>query len=165
MRTDALVELLLQNGKYANLDLAEYRADVEAQAKRFRSIPTSQFFVEMMNLYTHYNIEPPEITYKLGKAFLAIYGMNNFIQNNTKTKDLLAPQIIEFYLNRVANDVTSMITSSLEIVPDLLVTMSDKGVIQGLSEQIPKIDLFKQQLHSTLEHCDEVLAFFNLKAR
>ncbi len=165
VRTDALVELLLQNGKYANLDLAEYRADVEAQAKRFRSIPTSQFFVEMMNLYTHYNIEPPEITYKLGKAFLALYGMNNFIQNDTNTKDLLAPQIVEFYLRRAVDDTTSIFTSGLEILPDFLTTAADKGIISGFSEQILKLDSLKQQLRTTLEHCDEVLAFFNLKAR
>ena len=165
VRTDQLVKLLLQNGKYTNLDPAKYRADVEAQAKRFRSVPTSQFFIEMINLYTHYNIEPPEITYKLGKAFLALYGMNNFIQNDTNTKDLLAPQIVEFYLRRAVDDTTSIFTSGLEILPDFLTTAADKGIISGFSEQILKLDSLKQQLRTTLEHCDEVLAFFNLKAR
>ena len=103
VRTDKLVELLLQNGKYRNLDRAQYRADVEAQAKRFRDIPTSHYFIEMMNLYTRYDIEPPEITYKLGKAFLALYGINNFIGNTTNTRELLAQQIVEYYLNRASD--------------------------------------------------------------
>lgn len=165
VRTDQLVELLLQNGKYSNLDREKYRADVEAQAKRFRNVPTSQFFVEMMNLYTHYNIEPPEITYKLGKAFLALYGMNNFIQNSTNTKDLLAPQIADFYLRRAVDDATNIFTSGFEILPDFLVAAADKGFISSFSEQIPKLDSFKQQLHASLDHYDEILAFFNLKTR
>lgn len=163
VRTDKLVELLLQNGKYTNLDRVQYRADVEAQARRFRTIPTSQFFVEMINLYTRYNIEPPEITYKLGKAFLALYGMNNFIENATNTKTLLGPQIMEYYLTRASVDATKLITSGLEILPEFLTAVSDKGIIQGLAEQLIKLDGLKDQFLTTLDHCDETFSFFNAK--
>lgn len=163
VRTDKLVELLLQNGKYVNLDRTQYRADVEAQARRFCTIPTSQFFVEMMNLYTRYNIEPPEITYKLGKAFLALYGMNNFIENATNTKELLGSQIVEYYLTRASTDATNLITSGLEILPDFLTAVADKGIIQGVAEQLIKLDSLKDQFSATLDHCDEILSFFNMK--
>ncbi len=161
VRTDKLVELLLQNGKYTDLDREQYRADVEAQARRFRSIHASQFFVEMMNLYTRYNIEPPEITYKLGKAFLALYGMNNFIENPTNTKELLGTQIIEYYLNRATDDVTTLVTSGLEILPNFLTTATEQGIIRGLAEQMISLGALKDQFTATLDHCDEILAFFN----
>lgn len=163
VRVDALVELLLQNGKYTNLDRAKYRADVEAQARRFRAIPTSQYFVEMMNLYTRYNIEPPEITYKLGKAFLALYGMNNFVENSTNTKELLASQIAEYYLTRASEDATNLITTGLDFLPDFLTVVSEKGIIHGVAAQIVKLDTFKTELRAVADHCDEVLAFLDLK--
>lgn len=164
VRTDKLVELLLQNGKYTNLDRVQYRADVEAQARRFRIIPTSQYFVEMMNLYTRYNIEPPEITYKLGKAFLALYGMNNFIENATNTKTLLGPQIVEYYLNRAHDDVTALVKSGLDFLPDFVSAISDQGIIAGLAEQIVKLDCLRDQFFTILDHGDEILSFFKPEA-
>ncbi len=161
VRTDKLVELLLQNGKYTDLDHEQYRADVEAQAKRFRSIHASQFFVEMMNIYTRYNIEPPEITYKLGKAFLALYGMNNFVENPINTKELLGAQVIEYYLNRAADDVTKLVASGLEILPNFLTTASERGIVRGLAEQLISLDRLKNQFSAALDHCDEIFAFFN----
>lgn len=161
VRTDKLVELLLQNGKYTDLDREQYRADVEAQAKRFRSIHASQFFVEMMNIYTRCNIEPPEITYKLGKAFLALYGMNNFVENPINTKELLGAQVIEYYLNRATDDVTTLVASGLEILPNFLTTASEQGIVRGLAEQLISLDRLKNQFSATLDHCDEILAFFN----
>ena len=161
VRTDKLVELLLQNGKYTNLNREQYRTDVETQAKRFRSIHASQFFVEMMNIYTRYNIEPPEITYKLGKAFLALYGMNNFVENPINTKELLGAQVIEYYLNRAADDVTTLVASGLEILPNFLTTASERGIVRGLAEQLISLDRLKNQFSATLDHCDEILAFFN----
>lgn len=163
VRVEPLVELLLQNGKYTNLDRAQYRADVEAQARRFRTIPTSQYFVEMMNLYTRYNIEPPEITYKLGKAFLAIYGMNNFVENTTNTKELLAPQIVEYYFTRAADDATSLISTGLDFLPEFLTAVSEKGIMRGATEQLIKLDTFKTQLRAVADHCDEVLSFLDVK--
>ena len=116
-----------------------------------------------MNLYTRYNIEPPEITYKLGKAFLAIYGMNNFVENTTNTKELLASQIIEFYLTRASEDATNLVSTGLDFLPDLLTAMNEKGIIHGAAEQIVKLDALKTQFRAVADHCDEILSFLNLK--
>ena len=115
----------------------------------------------MMNIYTRYNIEPPEITYKLGKAFLALYGMNNFVENPINTKELLGAQVIEYYLNRATDDVTTLVASGLEILPNFLTTASEQGIVRGLAEQLISLDRLKNQFSATLDHCDEILAFFN----
>lgn len=159
VRTDQLVELLLQNGKYTDLDRAQYRADVEAQARRFRGTPTAQFFVEMINLYTRYNIEPPEITYKMGKAFLALYGINNVIGNTVGTKELLVSQIVEYYLNRAADDAKTLTAMGVEMLPSLLNAIAEQGIIHGLAKQFAQLDQLKGKFRTTLEHCDEILAF------
>ncbi len=163
VRTDKLVELLLQNGKYVNLDREQYSAEVEAQARHFRNIHAAQFFVEMMNLYTRYNIEPPEITYKMGKTFLALYGMNNFIENTVNTEDLLGPQLVEYYVNQIGTDITNLVASGLDTLLDFLTTTCEKGFVCGLTEQIVRLNGLKNQFAVTLEHCDEALSFFKVE--
>ena len=160
VRIDKLIKLLLDSSECTEFNYAEYRATIEAQAKRFRTTPVTQFFVEMINIYTRYNMAPPDIPFKMAKSFVALYGINNFIENRIDTKSLLAGQIAEYYIRRASSDLEKVTAGSLNFLPNLLINITEQGVAKGLATQAMALGDLKSDFQTTLEHCDELLGFF-----
>lgn len=159
-RTDKLIKLLLDSSECTEFNYAEYRATIENQAKRFKTTPVTQFFIEMINIYTRYNMAPPDILFKMAKAFVALYGINNFIDNRTDTSTLLAAQIAEYYVRRTVEDLEKVTTGGVSLLPDLITNIAEHGLVKGIATQAIVISKFKAELATTIERCDELLGFF-----
>ena len=160
VRTDKLIELLLKDSDYTAFDHSEFRAAIEAEIQRFQSIPVTQFFVEMIMVYTKYNIAPPEVLFKMAKAFIALYGINNFINNTVDTKELLMGQVIEYYVDRAAKDLKTIIHTGGDILPDVLTAVSEQGLSHGIATGIQTIGKLHEEFGQILENCQEILALF-----
>ena len=158
-RTDKLIELLLADSSFTSFDRAEYRATIEDEVRRFRGMPVTQFFVEMIGIYTHYNISPPTILFKMAKAFVALFGINTFIENSIDTEALLMSQVVEYYLERAKTDAEDLVRSGLRILPNFLAASLEHGAIHGFATQVQALNGLHRQFTDTLDHCQEVLAF------
>ncbi len=159
-RTDAagIVELLLNYSKTAEYDRDKLTADVLAAAQKFHSMPVTHFFVEMINVFTGYNISPPPAMFKMAKAFMALYGINNFTENLRDTESLLARQVTEYYLRRTAQDFHNILHSGLRLAPNLLNNTLRNGPITALASEISMLQDFTTQLSKTSNHCHEALS-------
>ncbi len=157
-----VLEILLQHSHYEAFDRQALEQAVQAKANQFQSIPVPQFFVEMIGVFTQYNIEPPEILFKAAKAFLAIFGIGTFVENSTDTASLLASQVVEYYLRRTTNDVRGLVTTVARFVPNFIQGSLTGGLTQGLTTQVKEITAFRQQLDSALDHGREVLKFLEV---
>jgi hypothetical protein len=113
----------------------------------------------MIGVFTKYDIAPPILLFKMAKAFLALFGINNFVENFTDTKELLAAQVFEFYLHRTAEDAQDIFKSSLALVPNFLHTTLQSGPAAGFSSQILALSNLSRQAQTTLANCREVLDF------
>lgn len=162
-KIDPLIELLLRDSEYTEYDHEAFERDVREQAERFQEIPVTQFFIEMINVFTRYNIAPPTILFKAAKAFLALFGINNFIENRTTTKELLMTQIAEFYLQRTVNEVKSIFDNGWQILPDFLEQSSKSGLISALAAELPHFQNIHREAKVFCEHCAEALEFVGLQ--
>lgn len=131
-----LLEKSNQNGKVDGDALAR---DIMEEVKKVQNIPVAQFFVEMINIFTRYNLSPPIVFFKMAKAFLAIFGINNFIGSLSDTKELLLSQITEFYLQEMFDEAKNILTGGLEVLPNLMKDSLEGGLVRGLSKQLRPI--------------------------
>lgn len=104
-RPEELLEILLERSKFQQVDREALLAGIKRELKRLHSIPVSQFFIEMIGLFTQYDVAPPMLLFEMAKAFVALYGMGNVVNNNVNTNELLAEQITEFYIRRAADGI------------------------------------------------------------
>lgn len=154
-----LVDLLINRSDYTNFDREQLVKDISAEVERLQTIPVTQYFVEMIGVFTKYDIAPPILLFKMAKAFLALFGINNFVENFTDTKELLTAQVFEFYLHRTAEDVQGIFKSGLALVPNFLRTTLQNGPAAGFSNQILALSNLSRQAQTTLANCREVLDF------
>lgn len=155
----ALVDLLIDRSDYSSFSRDELIKDISAEVERLQIIPVTQYFVEMIAIFTKYDIAPPILLFKMAKAFLALFGINNFVENFTDTKQLLAAQVFEFYLQRTAADVQDILGRGLALIPSFLQATLRQGPVSGLASQIPALSNLSRQAQTALTNCREFFDF------
>lgn len=104
-KPEDLLEILLEHSKYQQVDRTALLAGIKRELRRLHSIPVSQFFIEMIGLFTQYDVAPPMLLFEMAKTFVALYGMGNVVGNDISTNELLAEQITEYYIRKAADGV------------------------------------------------------------
>ncbi len=162
-RADAegIIELLLNYSKTADFDRTALTADVLATTQKFHSMPVTHFFVEMINVFVSYNVSPPPVLFKMAKAFMALYGINNYTANFCDTESLLVRQVTEYYLRRTARDFHDVLNTGLQLVPNIFSHTLRDDPISVLTTQISALQDFVAQLSKTSDHCHEALGLLN----
>lgn len=156
-KAEEIVDMLIARSQYIKFDRQQLIADVRAEITKFRQISVTQFFINMINTFTRYDIAPPEILFKMAKAFLAIFGINNFVGNRTDVEALLSRQVIEFYLYRTRNDLRSLIGQGFKSMVEIIQSSTREGIITGCSTVLISLDEFSQKCQTTIENGRELL--------
>lgn len=157
---EKLVDILLQGSKHDDVDMDSFLGGIENCCNEFRKEPVTKFFMDMINVFTRFNVAPPKILFKMAKAFVALYGINTFVDNSLDTENLLFGQITEYYVNRTFRDLEDVLVSGVKVVPSFFKNVLQHGFAKGISEEIVALGNLNQKLHSSLEHFNELLAYF-----
>lgn len=104
-RPEELLEILLDRSRFHDIDRVALLAGIKRELRRLHSIPVSQFFIEMIGLFTQFDVAPPLLLFEMAKTFVSLYGMGNITNNVISTNELLSEQITEYYVKQVANGI------------------------------------------------------------
>lgn len=155
-----LMHLLLDDSNNKNVDMNALEEEVLECCLQFKKIPVTEFFVNMIFIFTKYNIDPHPVLYKMAKTFVSLYGMNTFINNTASTEQLLYEQIVAFFVNRTMNDVKELTSAGINFLPSFIKNTMEKGLTKSIAEQIVTLSNMNKKLNESVHNFDEVLAFF-----
>lgn len=161
-KVERIVDLLFQQSQFEHVDRKQLTIDMQKEIDKLHDIPVPQFFVEMIGIFTQYDIAPPQFLFKMAKAFLALFGLNTIMNNSINTKTLLAQQVTEFYLSRTAGDFQDILKSGLRLAPGFLKTTLREGPIVGISDSFSGILELSNQFQAASSHFHEVLELFGV---
>lgn len=156
-RTDDLLKILLEESRFDSLNTEQLAADMRAEIERFQEIPVTEFFVDMIGIFTKYDVAPPKILFKMAKAFIALFGIATFTGNTIATRDLLLEQVTEFYIRRTGNDFRDLLRGGLAFLPSLVHDSFTTPPAQNLAHYFLSLSDLNQQLTTTLEHLQEIM--------
>jgi len=159
-KVSQLFQLLTTSTTLKKDDLDNLKSGIEECCKNLRKIPVTQFFIDMINLYTGFNIDAPSILYKMAKAFVALYGLNMLLENDTSTEDLLKEQIIEFYMSQITEDMKNLTKEGMAFIPNFIHDACHNGLVKTISSQIIQFEQFHKKISSSLNKWQELLSFF-----
>lgn len=157
---EELTHLLIDGSNQKDVDVTSLMQDFQKCCSEFKNIPVPQFFMNMMFVYTKYNLEPDPIFYKMAKAFVALFGINTFTENIKSTEELLMQQIVDFYVSRTINDVKEITEDGITFLPNFIKNTLEKGLTKSIAEQIISLSNFSKKVNESVKHFDEVLSFF-----
>ena len=161
-KVERIVDLLFAKSEFERVDRDKLIADMRAEVQKLHDIPVPQFFVEMIGIFTQYDIAPPAFLFKMAKAFLALFGLNTILSNSASTKTLLATQVAEYYLDRTTNDFRGIIASGLKLAPSLLINTLRDGPAKSLASSLSDLTYLSEKFQTTLSHCSETLELLNI---
>lgn len=155
-----LSQMLISYSDSTEFDRSAFEEDITQEVGRIHTIPVTQFFIEMMNIFTGYNISPPVVYFKLAKSFLALAGINTFTGNLTDTQELLTEQITEYYLCRTLDDFSSLINGGISLLPDIITSTLTGDLSTTIKSQIPQVMQLGQNFFTTVHNCEEIFDYF-----
>lgn len=159
--TEKVMHLIVDGSQQKNVDVNALKKEIENCCKQFRDIPVTQFFVDMIFVFTKYNIEPPIIFYKMAKAMIALFGINVFLENTTSTKEILYEQIVSFYVNRTLTDIQEITQEGIKFLPNFIKNTLDNGLTKSITDQITTISSLHKKMKNTINHIEEIINVFN----
>lgn len=155
--TEDLLKILLKESHFDDLNTDQLTADMRAEIERFQEIPVTQFFVDMIGIFTKYDVAPPKILFKMAKAFIALFGITTFTGNTIATRELLLEQVAEFYVRRTGDDFKTLLRGGLTFLPSLVCDSLTTSPTQNLARHFLRLSELNQQLTITLDHLREVM--------
>lgn len=156
-RTENLLEILLKESDFDQLNTDQLTADMRAEIERFQEIPVTQFFVDMIGIFTKYDVAPPKILFKMAKAFLALFGISTLTGNTIATRELLLEQVTEFYIRRTGDDFRNLLRGGLTFLPSFISDSLTTPPSQNLAHHFLRLSDLNQQLTTTLNHLQEIM--------
>lgn len=157
---EKLTDILIKSSDCEEVDEEELAEGISECCKEFHNIPVTTFFINMVFVFTKHNVAPPEVLFKLAKAFIALNGLSDITKNRINTEELLIEQITEYYVNRTFTDVNETLRQGINLLPNLMKNIMEKGLIKGVSQEVIALNKLHSKVESTINNFEEILTYF-----
>jgi len=164
-KPEEIADMLIAKSEHNDYNRNDLIADIQVELVKFHQINVTNFFINMINVFVHYDIAPPEILFKMAKAFLALYGINTFIGNTTNVEDLLAKQVVEFYVHRTYDDLQSLSHSGLKTMSNILTSCLHEGLMSGCITSILSLDQLSEECTTFIKDGQELLSLIRARLK
>lgn len=156
-KPEKIIDFLVNSCEHTDFNREAFAQAISEEVKRVKEIPITAYFVEMMNIFTGFNMSPPPVFFKMAKAFLALFGINTFIDNYTDTKTLLASQLAEYYIGRTVDDFRTLTETGIKLLPNFFNRGLKQGISRSIAGGIDDLSLLHQRATVALKNCGEVI--------
>ena len=157
-KSEELTHLLLSISKYDTVDEEALLWDIESCCKDFKSIPVTNYFINMIMVFTNYDINPPKVLYKLAKAFVALNGINDFAENLLDTEELVMQQVTEYYVNRTLSDFKEIVDVGVHIIPNFVQETLQNGFKKGLLSHVKQLGILNKKVQEASSNFNDVFS-------
>lgn len=156
-KPEKIIDFLINSCEHTDFNREDFANAIRAEVKRVKEIPVTAYFVEMMNIFTGFNMSPPPVFFKMAKAFLALFGINTFIENYTDTKTLLASQLTEYYVTRTVDDFRTLAEAGVSLLPNFFGRSFRQGISYSIVGGIEDLSILHQRATVALKNCGEII--------
>ena len=122
---EKLYNMLVIYGDMTNEMKKTFKEDCKKYIEEVKDKNVTHYFIDLINICLSFNFVPPTFLFNMGKAFICIYGICSFSENNINTKELLENQIIEFTIKKKTDDFKNTIINNLnktsKIVEEIII--------------------------------------------
>lgn len=145
---------------YANLD-KEKKKKFKENCKKYchdvRDKNVTHYFIDLIEICLEFEFVPPSFLFNMAKAFICVYGICNFTENNISAEQLLKNEITEFIIRKNINNITKILNDAKDIEKEIIINSINKIINNKSLKEDTKI------LIEDLEELVEIIFKKNLK--
>lgn len=145
---EKMYDMVIPYGNINDNKKTEFKNEVKQYCDNLVNKPLTSYFIDLMNICLKYEICPPDFLFYMVKTFICLGGINDFTENLMSGNDLLKDQVIEYYISDLLKNGKSLVQSSVDLVPSLLLECSNSTPTKFLTKSLLHSEVIYNNLNN-----------------
>ena len=145
---------------YANLNEKQkkkFKENCKKYCNDVKDKNVTHYFIDLITICLEFEFVPPSFLFNMAKAFICIYGICTFTNNNVSAEKLLKNEITEFIIRKNINNITKILNDTKNIEKEIIIDSITKIISNDTLKEDTKVFI------EDLEELIEILLKKNLK--
>ncbi len=132
---EKIFSIITRYGTLSEKQKERLKEEVKTYCDNLRGREVTNYFMDMVMIFTKYELDPPEFLFDMAKAFVCLNGVGKFTQNYVSCDALLKEIILEYVIKSQIKVTAKASLNSIKIFPKALLNIKNYG-LSGLVAQI-----------------------------
>ena len=98
----------------------ELKEDCKNYCETIKNKEITNYFMDMVMVFTKYELDPPEFLFNMAKAFVCLNGVGKFTQNYVSCNSLLKEILLEYIIKEQIKSTINVSVSALKVFPKII---------------------------------------------
>ena len=98
----------------------ELKEDCKNYCETIKNKEITNYFMDMVMVFTKYELDPPEFLFNMAKAFVCLNGVGKFTQNYVSCDSLLKEILLEYIIKEQIKSTINVSVSALKVFPKII---------------------------------------------
>lgn len=132
---EKIFSIVTRYGKLSEKQGNKLKEDCKNYCESIKDKEFTNYFMDMVIIFTKYELDPPEFLFDMAKAFVCLNGVGKFTQNYVSCDALLKEIILEYVIKNQIKAMAKASLDSIKIFPKALLSLKNYG-LSGLVSQM-----------------------------
>ena len=117
---EKIFDIVNNCGRLDSKQQYELKEDCKNYCETIKNKEITNYFMDMVMVFTKYELDPPEFLFNMAKAFVCLNGVGKFTQNYVSCNSLLKEILLEYILKEQIKSTINVSVSALKIFPKII---------------------------------------------
>ena len=132
---EKIFTIVTRYGKLSEKQGNKLKEECKNYCESIKDKEVTNYFMDMVIIFTKYELDPPEFLFDMAKAFVCLNGVGKFTQNYVSCDALLKEIILEYVIKNQIKAMAKASLDSIKIFPKALLSLKNYG-LSGLVSQM-----------------------------
>ena len=117
---EKIFDIVNNCGRLDSKQQYELKEDCKNYCETIKNKEITNYFMDMVMVFTKYELDPPEFLFNMAKAFVCLNGVGKFTQNYVSCNSLLKEILLEYILKEQIKSTINVSVSALKVFPKII---------------------------------------------
>ena len=117
---EKIFDIVNNCGKLDSKQHYKLKEDCKNYCETIKNKEVTNYFMDMVMVFTKYELDPPEFLFNMAKAFVCLNGVGKFTQNYVSCNSLLKEILLEYIIREQIKSTINVSVSGLRVFPKII---------------------------------------------
>ena len=117
---EKIFDIVNNCGRLDSKQQYELKEDCKNYCETIKNKEITNYFMDMVMVFTKYELDPPEFLFNMAKAFVCLNGVGKFTQNYVSCNSLIKEILLEYIIKEQIKSTINVSVSALKVFPKII---------------------------------------------
>lgn len=117
---EKIFDIVNNCGRLDSKQQYELKEDCKNYCETIKNKEITNYFMDMVMVFTKYELDPPEFLFNMAKAFVCLNGVGKFTQNYVSCNSLIKEILLEYIIKEQIKSTINASVSALKVFPKII---------------------------------------------